>query len=79
MPTLKLTITWATFCEDKNKHSEALQMYKKAIEMSNGQHIAAYINLASIYLDRNDIFSCIENVESAAKNHTDDCKEALKY
>lgn len=54
-------------------------MYKKAIEMSNGQHIAAYINLASIYLDRNDIFSCIENVESAAKNNTDDCKEALKY
>lgn len=62
----------------QQKPNEAIEMYKKSIETSQGSHLPAYINLASTYLQKNDLFSCIENIENALKVKPKDSKRALQ-
>ena len=62
-----------------DKYNEAISMYKKSIEASNKKHLAAYINLSSVYLSKKDLNSWIECLEDALETNSKDLKNAMQY
>lgn len=61
------------------KFDQALEFYKKSAELSKGQHITAYINIASHYLNQKDLFECIDCIEKAIELNTNDTISVLRF
>lgn len=60
-----------------NRIDDALQMYKRSVDTSKGQHLTAYINLASVYFNKGDMMGCIDNINLALDLNAESCREAL--
>jgi tetratricopeptide (TPR) repeat protein len=61
------------------KYDQALEYYKKSVELSMGQHVTAYINIASTFLNQKDLFGCIDCIEKAAEVNKNDIKRVLRF
>ena len=58
--------------------NDALDMYSRSAKFSNNKHLPAMVNLASVYIEQNNIFACIECTENIVSSKLKEASNALE-